>query len=43
MNDFLKEIVVAHLQSLFGKISREYSEKVKAKYMKEDVRKSFFR
>ena len=39
----LKEIVLAHFQSLFGKVIVMYSEKMKAKYMKEDVRKSFFR
>ena len=29
--------MLAHFQSLFGKISLEYSEKMKAKCMKEDV------
>ena len=39
----MKDIVLAHFQSLLWKISREYSEKVKGKCMKEDVRKSFIR
>ena len=39
---FLKEIVLAHFQNLFGKSSREYSEKMKAKCVNEDVRKSRF-
>ena len=37
----MKEIVLAHFQSLFEKSSRVYSDKIKAKCMNEDVRKSF--
>ena len=40
---FLEEIVFGHFQSIFGKSNRMYSEKMKAKYMNEDVWKSFFR
>ena len=39
---FLKKIVLAHFQNLFGKSSCECSEKMKAKCMNEDVRKSCF-
>ena len=35
---FLKEIVLTHFESLF----MVYSEKMKGKYMKEDVWGSFF-
>ena len=36
---FLKEIVLAHFQSLFGKSNRMYFVKMKAKCMKEEVQK----
>ena len=39
---FLREIVLAHFQGIFVKGNRVYSEKMKAKCMKEDLRKSFF-
>ena len=32
----MKEIVLAHFQSLFGRSNRD-TEKMKVKYMKEDV------
>ena len=37
-----KEIVLTHIQSLFRRSNRDASEKMKAKYMNQDVWKSVF-